>query len=308
MIVNALESPKIQPRGTATGEAPAKVNLTLEVLGRREDGFHELRSLVMGVDLRDRVQCLVTSRSGLTIECSDSKLGTDQNLTVRAADALARRCGRDPKLTIRLEKRIPVGAGLGGGSSDAATTLRLCDRLWNTGLGGTELSRIGAEIGSDVPFFFSLPAAVITGRGEKVRPVRLPWSGWVLLVLPDINISTAAVYRAWRLEDAGHSPRAMDEAVMRATRASDLSEKLINHLEPAAFRVCPPLARLSEELNGMGLGPLQVSGSGSALFRLFDDPETARQAAKTIEDRLPQLRTEVVSAPAGEGPLVSEDC
>ena len=291
----------------AAADAPAKINLTLEVLGRRADGFHELRSLAIGVDLRDRVECSIVSRPGITIDCDDRTLATEDNLVVRAAHALASRSGRNPKLAIRLEKRTPAGAGLGGGSSDAATTLRLCNHLWNAGLGDGVLATIGAEIGSDVPLFFALPAAVITGRGKIVEPVRMSWRGWVLLVLPELHVSTADVYRSWRPEDSADLPRGTEQDVLRATTASEITRHLTNHLEPAVFQVCPAVAGLKEQLSEMGLDPLRVSGSGSALYRLFDNPEEARRAAKTIKRRLPHLRTEVASAPAGEDPIVSEE-
>ncbi len=126
--------------------SPAKLNLTLEVLGPRDDGFHEIRSLVVGVDLCDRVRCCASPGSGVTIECNEATLQGDDNLACRAANKLAHRLQRRPAVRIELEKRIPVAAGLGGGSSNAATALRLCNELWAGGLGPEELASIGAGV------------------------------------------------------------------------------------------------------------------------------------------------------------------
>ena len=130
-------------------------------------------------------------RSGIDLTCSDPSLSNSRNLAVRAAERLAGRDGLNAALSIELEKTIPVGAGLGGGSSDAASTLRLCDHLWGLSHTDAELAEMGAGIGSDVPLFFSLPGAVITGRGEKVEAISLNWSGWVLLVHARLVVSTA---------------------------------------------------------------------------------------------------------------------
>ena len=180
-----------------TSTAPAKLNLTLDVMGTRPDGFHELHSLLAGVDLCDRITCRLLDQPGVEVSCSDESLASANNLGVRAVEVLARHVGIDPAVSIHIEKRIPVAAGLGGGSSDAAGVLRICNELWHTGLSAEDLASIGAEIGSDVPLFFSLPSAVITGRGERVERVDMRWSGWALLARVNVPVSTAAVFRAW---------------------------------------------------------------------------------------------------------------
>ena len=164
----------------ATATACAKINLTLDVLGKRDDGFHELESLVIGVDLRDSIRITPGRKPGVTLTCADQRLAGPDNLVCRAAEELAAFDGRQAALHVDLVKRIPLGAGMGGGSSDAAVTLHVCNRLWGLNHGHATLATVGARLGSDIPLFFSLPAAVITGRGEKVRPVKIRWSGWVL--------------------------------------------------------------------------------------------------------------------------------
>lgn len=310
MSLTALEHPRAKVASRRVGiraDAPAKINLTLEVLGRRHDGYYDLRSLVIGVDLRDRVRCQSSSIPGITLACSDPTLNNPDNLAVRAARIIAERCDGEPPLRIELQKRIPVGAGLGGGSSDAATTLRLCNSLWRTDLPTTELAAIGAELGSDVPLFFSLPSAMLEGRGERVSPVRLRWSGWVLLILPPVVVSTAEVYRAWRPDDSDGCASGTDRDILRATSAAELSGLLTNHLEPAVFRVCLTLAPLRDELISLGLTSIRVSGSGSAFYCLYDDQEAALRAAKNIQERLSQVATVVAAAPVGESPVFSEE-
>jgi len=308
MSLTTLEQPQAKVACAVRADAPAKINLTLEVLGLRADGYHDLRSLVIGIDLADQVRCRTSPVAGIRIHCDDPALNHGENLAARAARTLADRCGLEPALGIDLQKRIPVGGGLGGGSSDAATTLRLCDSLWQTGLDQTELAAIGAELGSDVPLFFSLPSAVMEGRGEKVWPVRLRWSGWVLLICPPLPVSTAEVYRAWRPVDSAGRPSGTDRDILHATTAAELSGLLTNHLEPPLFRVYPTICALREALTSLGLTSMSVTGSGSALYCLFDEPEPALRAANKIQERWSRVTTVVAAAPVGQGPIFFEEC
>lgn len=295
----ALDTTMAPPSATAT--APAKINLTLDILGKREDGFHELRSLVIGVALGDVVRCGLHDHAGIELSCADPDLATRENLAYQAAMALARNVGREPALGIEIEKHIPVGGGLGGGSSDAATTLKLCNRLWNLGFTPKELAAIGAAIGSDVPLFFSLPAAVMTGRGGQVKQVEMLWSGWVLLVHTGVFVPTVEVYRKWDASDTARLPRGTDAAIVRASTALEIAPLLSNHLEPAVFRVAPAVKRVFDELNSAGVGPMRVTGAGSTLYRLFDKDQkkAAHQAARNIEDIFRDVTTAVVAAPVG---------
>lgn len=291
-----------------TATALAKINLTLDVLRRRSDGYHELRSLVVGVDLRDQISCRVgDAREGIQLTCSDPSLNNDSNVACLAAVKFSQYIGREPAVKIKLDKRIPIGAGLGGGSSDAAATLRLCDELFETGLDHRKLAAIGAEVGSDVPLFFSLPSVVMTGHGEQVEPVAMAWSGWVLLAFTGTSVSTAQVYRAWRPADTLRLPGETDRAITQAGTADEVSALLSNQLEPAVFRVSATVARAYEELNRARLGPMRVSGAGSALYRLFDEKEAACRAAREIENLGMGITTSVVAAPAGPGPIVGEE-
>lgn len=283
--------------------ACAKINLTLEILGRRDDGFHQLRSLVVGAGLHDRVRCTRRRSPGIELVCNDDSLRTDDNLVMRAARALARHAGIKPSLRIELEKTIPIGAGLGGGSSDAAATLRLCDHIWRTSVDLATLENLGGQLGSDVPLFLSLPSVVMTGRGERVRPVTMAWNGWALLVHPAFPVATAEVYRAWRPTDGLKQLNVDADKLTHVTSADELNGTLINQLEPAVFRVAPGMEELADRLADVVSGPFRVSGTGSTLFRLFDHQEAARDAAAEIHRLDFNLSTSVVAAPVGESPL-----
>jgi 4-diphosphocytidyl-2-C-methyl-D-erythritol kinase len=277
------------------------------VLGAREDGFHEVRSLVIGVDWQDRVSCERRDEPGIAVGCTDKSLAGPENLACRAARALARLTGHVPALTIQVEKCIPVGGGLGGGSSDAAATLRLCNALWAAGLDEAALGRLGAELGSDVPLFFSLPAALVTGRGEHVTPVTMRWSGWILLVATGLCVSTRDVYAAWRTQDNVGLPHGCDRAIAEAEAAEVITPMLSNHLEPAVFRVSPGVADARDALNRAGHGPMRVTGAGSTLYRLFDEEEDAASAARRIVDLHKGVRASVVAAPIGPTSVFSEE-
>ncbi|UCC31718.1 MAG: 4-(cytidine 5'-diphospho)-2-C-methyl-D-erythritol kinase [Phycisphaerales bacterium] len=292
---------------SVTATAPAKINLTLDVLGRRDDGYHDVRSLVIGVSLYDHIRCRIRHEPGIELICSDPGLRGSANLAHRATAKLAQQLGHEPALKIELEKRIPVGGGMGGGSSDAASTLSLCNDIWGAGLDPAGLAAIGAELGSDVPLFFSLPSAVVTGRGEKVQPVALRWSGWVLLVFVDAVVSTTEVYRAWRPSDAARLPDKADEAIVMAATADEVSALRSNHLEPAVLRVSPAVARIYDELNRAGLGPICITGAGSTLYRLFDQEQAAHRVQRRVSDLRIGVTTSVVAAPVGPASIASEE-
>lgn len=292
---------------TLAVRSPAKLNLTLDVLGRRSDGYHDLRSVVIGVDLCDHIRCTSNPTPAFEVECTDASLRGPMNIADRAGRALAQHCGVEPEAHLALCKRIPVGGGLGGGSGNAAATLRLCNELWGTGLSDTELTSVAATIGSDVPLFFSLPSAVIQGRGERVRRIRLRWSGWALLVSPGFAISTADVYHAWRRDDAREAVEGKVEALADAAFAVEITPWLGNQLESAVFRVRPPLRELRDALDQVGVGPMRVTGSGSTLYRLFDDQPAARRAAQRIRDRIGRVRCYVAAAPVGLSSIFSEE-
>jgi len=290
-----------------SADAPAKINLTLDVLGRRPDGYHDLRSLVIGVDLRDRVSLRAADGAGVALACSDPSLSGSDNLVVRAIEALAAYLGRPIGASVRLAKNIPVAAGLGGGSSDAAAVLRLCNHAMALGLTSAELASVGASVGSDIPLFFSLPSVVLTGRGECVRRAEMAWSGWAMLAFVGEPVSTAAVYSAWRPEDSAGDSADRIAAILSATGAEAITPLLTNDLEKAVYRVAPGVAEAARRVEGLGIGPVRVSGAGSTLFGLFDDRDDAERAARRWMDCNMGMGTAVVATPVASGPVYNEE-
>ncbi len=262
--------------------APAKVNLHLEVLGRRADGYHDLATLMVAVSLYDTLEFRDDPSGDVRLVCDHPELSSGpDNLVCRAAQLMRQRAGIGSGVEVRLRKRIPLAAGLAGGSSDAAATLAGLNRLWRLGWGPAELARLGAELGSDVSFFFYAPAAWCTGRGELVEPLPLGASLDLVLACPPVGLATASVFRALTVPS---SPRDGAE-VCRAVRAGDREEVgrlLFNRLQPAAEGLCPAVARLRARLADRGpLGAL-MTGSGSTVFALCRGPAEAQSIARAL--------------------------
>lgn len=265
--------------------APAKINLTLAVLGRRPDGFHDLESWVVRLAWCDILTVAAANAPSLTLTGSTSGVPHDEtNLARRAACLLADAVGRPPAVAIHLQKEIPPGAGLGGGSSDAAAVLLALNDLWALEWPIDRLSSIAAKIGSDVPLFLHHCSAVLRGRGELVEPLPDAWRGWLAIVVPPYSVATAAVYHRWTTLSASR-PASQALAQPWRTAAADAHElmaRLFNDLEPAAFAVEPRLGSLHATLDGLHGRPVRMTGSGSCLFTLFDTEEEARTWGKAV--------------------------
>ncbi|MCK4342445.1 MAG: 4-(cytidine 5'-diphospho)-2-C-methyl-D-erythritol kinase [Phycisphaerae bacterium] len=280
---------------TLTRESPAKINLTLRVTGVRADGFHEIESLVARISLCDSVSVSIRDDKRLTVECDNPVIPCDEsNLAIRAARALAETVGVQRGVHISLTKRIPPGAGLGGGSSNAATTLRLLNDVWELGLTRAELARLGAQLGSDVPLFFHGPLCVIRGRGADVEDVDANLHAWAALALPNIHCSTPAVYAAW---DQGADQAArpeVSEILAACGSVPEFMELLFNDLETPAFEVSPPLGELAGQITEAGWPAVRLTGSGAALFHLFEDESAATTFAAAVENKF-GVRTAVIA-------------
>jgi 4-diphosphocytidyl-2-C-methyl-D-erythritol kinase len=263
---------------------PAKINLYLDIPGRRPDGYHDIVTVMQAIDLYDEL--LLEARGGgeITMECDAAGLPVDRrNLCVRAAEAMRRLAAPGGGVRIALKKRIPIAAGLGGGSSDAAGVILGLNRLWEMGLGQAALEEISAGLGSDVPFFISGGTARCTGRGESISPLPgAPRLAYVL-VTPPIAVSTAGVYAAL---DAGGKAKAPDEAgFLRAIELGDprrVSRRLYNRLEDAPGPHRGEVDRLKALLLARGALGACMSGSGSSVFGLAADIEAARRLARAI--------------------------
>jgi len=290
--------------------APAKINLLLRVGTPRADGFHPLLSWMCTVGLFDKLEVDRSPEDSVHLECDAPEVPRDaSNLVIRAAHALAdalakAREGRASPasgLRIRLQKRIPAGAGLGGGSSDGAFMLQLLNELWEAGLSRDALSAIAATLGSDLSFFFYAPSAICRGRGEIVTPVAAPAAKFAMLVLPGMPMPTAAVYRRFDLMGLGRPDaveQPLDHALMASLPAADLLPLLVNDLEPAAFAIDPELSRLRRQAEQTLSRVVRMSGSGSSLFSLFDRLDEADAAAGMIQARHKTIAMAVKLAPA----------
>jgi 4-diphosphocytidyl-2-C-methyl-D-erythritol kinase len=262
--------------------APAKVNLTLAVLGKRSDGYHDIASVAAKITLYDGLDLETGVGPAIRIECSDPAVPTDgRNLVWRAAESLPVGARQREPLRIRLFKRIPVGAGLGGGSSDAAAALLALTRRWGVAL--PELMSVAARLGSDVPLFLHPGAVSARGRGEAVEPAALPWRGWLVLVIPPFGVSTAEVYKHWSAGSIRHSA---DDAMVCLgadyASASTLREVLFNDLEESVFAVQPRLREVKARVEAIGGCKFHLTGSGSALFSCLDVHEQAVQLQQAI--------------------------
>jgi len=265
--------------------APAKLNLFLEVLARRPDGYHEIESLMVTVDLYDTLTVTALDSGAIVLECDDPTLPTGSaNLVVKAALRLkaATGCARGARLA--LTKVIPAQAGLGGGSSDAAATVRALDRIWNLGMSAGQLDAVAAEIGSDVPFFLHGPAAVCRGRGERVQPMTLRQPLHFVLAAPHVGVSTADVYQHLRPPE---TPRPIGPVLGALAHEghANLGGSLFNRLQPVAETLRPELVRVRDALASLD-PPLEgslMSGSGSAYFGLCRDPAAAHRAAEDLQ-------------------------
>ncbi len=259
--------------------APAKVNLYLEVLGKRDDGYHEIATAMLAVRLYDTLTFREEPSGTIALECTDPTLSVgNDNLIIRAAALLQEHshCRRGAR--IHLAKRIPMAAGLAGGSADAAATLIALDRLWQLGLGAQELAALAARLGSDIAFFFTLPAAWCTGRGEKVTPLTLGAPLWFVLVSPSVGLSTAAVYKAMRVPA---QPRTGEE-IRTALEQGDverIGRLLHNRLQEPAEEQCPELVELRKRLVELKPAGCLLSGSGTTMFALCRDQKEAVRIA-----------------------------
>jgi 4-diphosphocytidyl-2-C-methyl-D-erythritol kinase len=247
--------------------APAKINLSLRVLGRRADGFHELRSLMAPVSVFDELLFSHKEEGDLEFFCNVPEVPADEsNLVVRAVRLFCGSVGILPRLSVSLKKEIPHGAGLGGGSSDAATTLLALDSLYQTGLPRSVLAEMAAQIGSDVPFFVYQSAAWICGRGEHVEPVKVLPSFPLLLIKPHFGVSTPWAFRNWK--SASEIPgvpygEQLENGVV-----------FVNDLERPVFEKYLFLADLKQWLLGRsGVRAALMSGSGSTVFAVLSHRE-----------------------------------
>jgi 4-diphosphocytidyl-2-C-methyl-D-erythritol kinase len=269
-------------------ESSAKINLHLRIGPLAADGFHPLLSWMCTVGLHDVLELQPSDKPGIQIICDRADVPTDRrNLIVSAGEALAssESRGNNRGAIVKLEKRIPIGGGLGGGSSNAATALMGFNQLWNLGKSKDSLAEIGAKLGSDVPFFFHAPSAVCTGRGEYCVPIPPPKPKFAVLIFPKLSMPTPAVYRRFDEMSLGRNETIANQPDWLAwsnLSASELLQNLVNDLEKPSFDLCPELGRIRADAEQRVGRIVRMSGSGSTLFTLADTQDEADSMAAKI--------------------------
>ena len=270
--------------------APAKLNLFLHVVGRRADGYHLLQSAFTLIDRADRLRFSVRDDGRIARVNDVAGIAADDDLAVRAARRLQRAAGTTLGADIAVEKSIPVGGGLGGGSSDAATTLLVLNRLWKTGLDDARLAALGLELGADVPFFLFGRSAWVEGIGERLQPLDVPMR-WYVVLTPRVQVATAAVFAAPELT------RNTEALKMEDFSARPESSDFRNDLERVVCERYPEVRDSLEWLRQRGNA--RMTGSGSCVFAPYAD----RDAAKRVLDELPPAMSGFIARGLERHPL-----
>jgi 4-diphosphocytidyl-2-C-methyl-D-erythritol kinase len=254
-------------------KAPAKINLTLDVLGKREDGYHEVEMVMTTIDLADRIDIYPRDDQRITIDCSACFVPVgERNHVYQMAQILKTRLGIQKGVHFYIQKNIPVAAGLAGGSSDAAAALRGLNRLWGLGLTTEEMAQLGSEVGSDVSFCVHGGTALARGRGEKIISLPAPPPAWVVLAKPPIGVSTADIYGRVTMNEVNRFSRhSMDMVEAIKQRDYDaMCHTMGNHLETVTLSLYPEVRRLKEQMIRFGADVSLMSGSGPTVFCLVD--------------------------------------
>lgn len=252
-------------------KAPAKINLTLDVLHKRPDGYHEVEMIMTTVDLADRIGLEIREDGVIHILSVDRFVPNDfRNLAYQAAKILKEMYNVKHGVSIKIEKNIPVAAGLAGGSSDAAATLKGLNTLWGLGLSLDELAQIGTKIGSDVAFCVYGGTALATGRGEKIKELPSPPNCWVILAKPTLGVSTADIYSNLKINEISHPDTNNMIRAIKEKNFDLMCASVGNVLEDVTLKLYPEVAGLKEQMQRFGADAVLMSGSGPTVFGLVN--------------------------------------
>ena len=260
-------------------ESPAKINLRLEILRKREDGYHEIRTILQKISLHDTLYFSLRKEKGISIKADSPNLPTGKaNLVYKAVQSMMRESGYRGGILIEIKKRIPLGAGLGGGSSNAVTTLTAMNHLLNLNVSKKRLMEMGLEIGADVPFFFLEGAAVGSGIGERLRKIELPVL-WFVLIYPNFEVSTRWAYQNFVLTN-----ERIHFNLQKFTKTPEgISHILLNHLEKVVSEKYPQIDNMKKILCSAGALAALMTGSGPTVFGIFSDGKSATEAYARIK-------------------------
>ncbi len=271
--------------------APAKINLSLLIAGKRPDGFHEIETIMAKVDFFDEILIQQNPKPGIELICKGPCWAPEgeENLVYKACEMLLASCGSEANIKITLTKNIPAGAGLGSASSDAAATLIGVNQFLQLSADEDTLAELAAALGSDVAFFLGGPLAMCTGRGEKIKKLDENFNFLALLILPDISVSTKKVYANYKHNSALYEKlKAQINGFVEKNRIDLASKICTNMLEISCFSIYEGLAALKAKTESFGIGPLCLSGSGSAMFYILDSTEQkkAEENRRKLEEKL----------------------
>lgn len=273
-------------------EARAKINAILDIVGRRPDGYHELDTVFAELSLHDTVKIEKTDTGSIEVSCSNPELACDEsNLAYKAAKLLMDTFGLRGGVSIYIEKNIPMGAGLGGGSTDAAAVLKGMNALFDLGLSGAKLRELGARLGADVPFFIYGGVARAGGIGEKLTQIPGAVLPPMLVVKPECSVPTVWAYKAVDALEKQMHPDA--EAFLESLRAADyegICRLAGNSFEPAVVCAYPQIREAKQELLDAGADAAVMTGSGAAVFAFFKDKEAVFQAQKKLQSEHPEWK------------------
>jgi len=275
----------------------AKLNLGLFILGVRDDGFHEIETILQQIDLNDQIEVKLTDSSQIEFSCDHPDLQeANSNLCVRAANFLKQTTGTQKGAQIYLSKTIPMGAGLGGGSSNAAVVLLCLNKLWGLNLSAQELQEIASQLGSDIPFFILGGTAVATGRGNLLRPAKLTGEPTILVVFPKISVSTK-----WAYKQVNLSLTIKEKNIILASFNDinysnvDFVKSLKNEFEEIVFTEYPLLEQIKKQINQSKAIYTSMSGSGSAIFGIFEKEEDALDVKRFFQNEYPTFVTRPIN-------------
>ena len=277
-------------RGGLLVRAPAKINVSLLIAGKRPDGFHEIETVMAKVDWYDEIRIERARSADIELVCEGPCWAPrdESNLVYRAAEEILRACDRADKVRLTLIKNIPAGSGLGSASSDAAAALLGLNRWLDLGLTRSRLTEIASQLGSDVAFFLNGPLAFCTGRGEKITELPDPFVFTALLILPDVSCSTKKVYENYAHDPALYrSLNAKITAHLARNRVDFVAGMCGNMLEGCCFRLYEELGDLKRAVESLDVGPVCLSGSGSTMFCILDSEDIGRleEVRARITDR-----------------------
>jgi 4-diphosphocytidyl-2-C-methyl-D-erythritol kinase len=270
--------------------APAKINLSLLIAGKRPDGFHELETIMAKVNFYDQILIEQGKKAGIELICNGPEWAPEgeENLVHKAAKMLLESCGQGADIKITLTKNIPAGSGLGSASSDAAATLMGLNKYLDLSLPNRELAKLAPKLGSDVAFFLDGPLAFCTGKGEKIKKLDENFNFLALLILPDVSTPTKEVYANYKHNPALYKKlNARINDLLEKNRIDLVPKMCTNMLEISCFSLYKELADLKAKIESFGIRPLCLSGSGSAMFYIVDngDVEKARENRDKLEEK-----------------------